>query len=164
MRITPHVSHTLGRVGGERRCTRCWSAPDWDIIEEACPTEGDDDVTHRSEDEREAMPPWSETDVADAYRMYMAGESSEAIGARFGRTVDATTNRIANYRAKHGLPPRRRRPGPPRIKRARMDEIAMMPGTLRDVARATGTGQATVIRARAEMAERTRRDVAKGAA
>lgn len=114
MRIYPHESHVMGTVGGERRCKDCWAAPDWAIIEEPCPSEGGD---HRPEQDRDTPPPWLDDLIAEAYRAYDAGDRIEDIAARAGRTVDATTNRIAIYRAKHGLPPRPRRPQPKRVTR-----------------------------------------------
>lgn len=142
--ITPHPSHRLGRVGGERRCTRCWSSPTWDIIEDACPTEGGHDAVNREEHERVMMPPWSEDDLAAAYAAYMAGEPTEAIAARFGRTALAASNRIRVYRVKHGLPPLHKRT----TSRETMAQIAAMTGSVREVALATGSSQATVSRAR----------------
>jgi len=35
-RYTQHPTHRMGTLEGETRCTRCWSAPDWAIIEQPC--------------------------------------------------------------------------------------------------------------------------------
>lgn len=146
-RLIPHSSHRFGHVGGERRCLRCWSDPTWDIIEEACPTEGGPDVACREEDERVMMPPWSEDDLAAAYAAYMAGEPMESIAARLGRTPNATSSRIREYRVKHGLPAfdRRRKP------RETMAQIGAMTGPVKEVARITGASVYTVLRARAAL-------------
>lgn len=34
--ITPHASHLMGIVEGEARCTECFAAPGWPIIERWC--------------------------------------------------------------------------------------------------------------------------------
>ena len=142
--LTPHPSHRFGRVGGERRCKRCWSAPTWDIIEEACPSEG------RAPDDGDGSPrdrqfvPWSDADVARAYELYMARVPVAEIAVAIGRTLYATAMRIKVHREAIGAAPVSRRT----TSRETMAQIAAMTGSVREVALATGSSQATVSRAR----------------
>jgi hypothetical protein len=136
MPLTPHASHSFGRVAGERRCKRCWSAPTWDIIEEPCPSEGNAHV-HGDQDPREWFAPWTDAELARAYELYRAHIPIAEIAAIMGRTLDATSRRIKVYRAAIGAPPMPKR-----------RKIAAMPGTAREVAAATGATMATVNRAR----------------
>ena len=143
--ITPHPSHTMGTLDGERRCKRCWSAPTWAIIEEPCPSEGrardDDDGSPREH----GFAPWTDADVARAYELYLARVPVAEIAATIGRTLHATGRRIKVHREAIGAAPVSRRS----TSRETMAQIAAMPGTAREVAAATGTSLATVGRARA---------------
>ncbi len=142
--ITPHPSHTMGTLDGERRCKRCWSAPGWAIIEDPCPSEGrardDDDGSPR-----EQFAPWTDADVARAYELYLARVPVADIAATIGRTLHATGRRIKDHRAAIGAAPMSKRSTP----RETLAQIAAMPGTAREVAAATGASLATVGRARA---------------
>ena len=143
--ITPHASHTWGTVEGERRCKRCWSAPGWAIIEEPCPSEGrardDDDGSPREH----GFAPWTDADVSRAYELYLARVPVAEIAATIGRTLHATGRRIKVHRASIGAAPMSKRSTP----RETLAQIAAMPGTVREIAAATGASLATVHRARA---------------
>ena len=143
--ITPHPSHTMGTLDGERRCKRCWSAPGWAIIEDPCPSEGrardDDDGSPREH----GFAPWTDADVARAYELYLARVPVAEIAATIGRTLHATGRRIKVHREAIGAAPVSRRS----TSRETMAQIAAMPGTAREVAAATGASLATVGRARA---------------
>ena len=143
--ITPHESHVMGTLGGERRCKRCWSAPTWAIIEEPCPSEGrardDDDGSPREH----GFAPWTDADVSRAYELYLARVPVAEIAATIGRTLHATGRRIKVHRASIGAAPMSKRSTP----RETLAQIAAMPGTAREVAAATGVSLACVGRARA---------------
>ena len=143
--ITPHASHRMGLVEGERRCKRCWPAPTWAIIEEPCPSEGrardDDDGSPREH----GFAPWTDADVSRAYELYLARVPVAEIAATIGRTLHATGRRIKDHRAAIGAAPMSKRSTP----RETLAQIAAMPGTAREVAAATGASLACVGRARA---------------
>lgn len=143
--ITPHTSHVMGTVEGESRCKRCWSAPDWAIIEEPCPSEGrapdDGDGASRGN----WFAPWSDADVTRAYELYLARVPVSEIAVTLGRTLHATVRRIKVHRAAIGAAPVSKRT----TSRETLAQIAAMPGTAREVAAATGASMATVDRARA---------------
>lgn len=143
-RYTQHATHRMGTLEGENRCTRCWSAPDWAIIEEPCPSEGrardDDDGSPREH----GFAPWTDADVARAYELYLARVPVAEIAATIGRTLHATGRRIKDHRLAIGAAPMSRRSTP----RETLAQIAAMPGTVREVAAATGASLATVHRAR----------------